>query len=156
MLIGACYMMLRSSYERVGGFSPFFRTWGKLEQDLSLRAWLIGLEIKCVTDAHVGHFNRSRHPYPVRWQDVEFNQAAIARTTFDEPLAQAFEELLQPLPSDVQTWLTKVDFRSYRQWIHSHRRMSDAEFLHRFLPDAPECLRRAANSEKRIAPSSDR
>jgi hypothetical protein len=37
MLIGASYMMLRSSYDKFGGFSPFFRTWGRLEQDLSLR-----------------------------------------------------------------------------------------------------------------------
>jgi hypothetical protein len=36
MMIGASYMMLRISHERIGGFSPFFRTWGKLEQDLSL------------------------------------------------------------------------------------------------------------------------
>lgn len=38
MLIGACYAMLRERYHRIGGFSPFFRSWGKLEQDLSLRA----------------------------------------------------------------------------------------------------------------------
>ncbi len=74
MLIGACYMMLRESYNRLGGVSPFFRTWGKMEQDLSLRAWIMGLGIKCVTGAHVGHFTRSKHPYTVPWADIEFNQ----------------------------------------------------------------------------------
>jgi glycosyltransferase involved in cell wall biosynthesis len=140
MMIGACYMMLRSSYDRFGGFSPFFRTWGKQEQDISLRAWLVGLEVKCVTDAHVGHYTRSKHPYPVTWQDVEFNQVVTVRTTFDEPVARTIEELLQPLPSDVQNWLTKVDLLGFRLWIQSHRCLSDAEFIRRFVPDAPQCL----------------
>jgi glycosyltransferase involved in cell wall biosynthesis len=43
MVIGACYMVLRQSYEKIGGFSPFFRIWGKLEQDICCRAWMRGL-----------------------------------------------------------------------------------------------------------------
>jgi hypothetical protein len=146
MLIGACYMMLRSSYDRLGGFSPFFRTWGKLEQDLSLRAWIVGLEVKCVTGAHVGHYTRSKFPYPVRWTDIEFNQVATVRTAFDAPVAQAVERLLQPLPAEVQTWLTLADFREWRRSIQSQRRISDGEFLRRFVPNAPECVMRAANT----------
>ena len=145
MLIGACYMMLRESYTRLGGFSPFFRTWGKLEQDLSLRAWLIGAGVRCVTSAHVGHFTRRRHPYPVGWADIEFNQVATVRTAFGEPVARAFEQLLQPLPSEVQAWLERVDFGAWRQWVQSQRRISDAEFLRRFLPNAPESLMLAAS-----------
>jgi GT2 family glycosyltransferase len=91
-------MMLRRTYKRIGGFSPFFGTWDELEQDLSLRARLMGLNVKCVTDAHVGHFTRSKHPYPVCWTNLEFNQVATVRTAFDEPVALAVEQLLHPLP----------------------------------------------------------
>lgn len=140
MLIGACYMMLRSSYERLGGYSPFFRTWGKLEQDLSARAWIVGLGVKCVTDARVGHFSRKQFPYPVRWEDIEFNQVATVRTVFEEPTARAFEELLQPLPKQVQTWLSETDFDEWRQSIQAYRSMSDHEFFRRFIPNAPERL----------------
>jgi GT2 family glycosyltransferase len=146
MLIGACYMMLRQSYDRLGGFSPFFRTWGRLEQDLSLRAWIVGLGVKCVSGAHVGHFTRAKFPYAVRWEDVEFNQVATARTVFEDSVARTFEELLQPLPAAVAGWLAQADFREWRQSVQSERRISDAEFFRRFLPDAPERLTLSASS----------
>jgi glycosyltransferase involved in cell wall biosynthesis len=148
MLIGACYMMLRESYDRLGGFSPFFRTWGMLEQDLSLRAWIVGLGVKCVSSAHVGHFTRSKFPYAVRWADVEFNQIATVRTVFEEPVARAVEGLLQPLPSDIQAWLAQAEFARWRQSVQSQRRIRDAELFRRFVPNAPECLQRAANGDQ--------
>jgi glycosyltransferase involved in cell wall biosynthesis len=144
MPIGACYMMLRESYDRIRGFSPFFRTWGKLEQDLSLRAWICGLGVKCVTDARVGHFSRAKFLYPVRWEDIEFNQVAIVRTVFEEPVAEAVEQVLRPLPSDVQTWLARTDFHEWRQAIQSKRRISDADFFRRFVPHLPESVMQAA------------
>ncbi|HZS56888.1 MAG TPA: glycosyltransferase [Bryobacteraceae bacterium] len=143
MLIGACYMMLRNSYERIGGFSPFFRTWGRLEQDLSLRAWITGLGVKCVPTAHVGHFSRAKFPYPVRWEDIEFNQLATVRTVFEESTARAFEQFLQPFPQQVHNWLAETDFYEWRESIQRVRRMSDSDFFQRFVPAAPECLRQA-------------
>ena len=140
MAIGACYMMLRESYEKLGGFSPFSRVWGKTEQDLSARAWITGLGVKCVTGAHVGHLSRTKFPYRVRWEDIEFNQVAMVRTVFQEPVARAIEQMLQPLPTDVQDWLSQVNFSQWRQLVQSHRQISDEEFFRRFVPDAPECL----------------
>lgn len=150
MCIGACYMVLRESYERLGGFSPFSRIWGKTEQDVSARAWITGLGVKCATGAQVGHLTKKKFPYPVRWEDIEFNQVLMARTVFQEPVAQAIEQFLQPLPDDVQSWLSQVDFREWRQSIQSRRQISDAEFFRRFVPDAPECLMReqAGKSER--------
>jgi glycosyltransferase involved in cell wall biosynthesis len=142
MVIGACYMALRRSYDKLGGFSPFFRTWGKSEQDMSTRAWITGLSVQCVTGARVGHLSRSKFPYPVRWRDIEFNQIAMARTVFQEPVARAIEQKFEPLPGDVQTWLAETDFQEWRQLIQSRRRISDAEFLRRFVPNAPEYLMR--------------
>src|SRR5262249_8377230 len=55
MVIGACYMMRRDGYERLGGCSPLFKVWGVDEQDLSARAWMAGVGVKCVTAAQVGH-----------------------------------------------------------------------------------------------------
>jgi len=149
MVIGACYMMLRESYERVGGFSPFFRVWGKADQDLSIRSWIAGLGVKCVTGARVGHLSRKKFPYPVRWEDIEFNQLAMIRTVFEEQSVAAIEEKLQPVPADVKTWLAHVDFSDFRNLIQSSRRLSDAEFFRRFVPDAPECLMRAESGAAR-------
>jgi glycosyltransferase involved in cell wall biosynthesis len=148
MVIGACYMMLRESYERLGGFSPFFRTWGKDEQDISARAWLAGLGVKCVTDAHVGHLTRSRFLYPVRWEEIEFNQLAMVRTVFEPDTAATLEELLKPIPKQTQEWLDETDFSAWRVVVQSTRKMSDAEFFSRFLPELPDAI----ESHRRKAP----
>jgi glycosyltransferase involved in cell wall biosynthesis len=146
MLIGACYAMLRKSYDQLGGFSPFLRTWGKLEQDLCLRAWIMGVGVKCVPGAHVGHFTRTKFPYPVRWADVEFNQVATVRSVFEMPVARAIEQMMRPLPAEVERWLDLVDFQNWQKWVQSRRSISDAEFLRRFVPGAPECLHLVAAS----------
>lgn len=146
MVIGACYMARRESYDHCGGFSPFFRIWGKSEQDLSARMWITGRGVKCVTGARVGHLSRPQFPYPVSWSDIEFNQAISFRTILDAPTLQAVEEILCPLPVDVERCLSQVDFREWRRWIQSRRQMSDCEFFRRFVPDAPESVRSGARA----------
>lgn len=141
MVIGACYMTLRESYEKFGGFSPFFRIWGMQEPDISLRAWITGVGTKCVTGAKVGHLSRSRFLYPVSWPDIEFNQIVMVRTVFDEPTAQAIERMLQPQSAQVQEWLAQADFRERRKQIQSRRKISDEDFLRRFVPMAWETYR---------------
>ena len=148
MVIGACYMMLRDSYERLGGFSPFLRTWGKDEQDLSARAWLAGLGVKCVAAAKVGHLSRPKFPYPVRFEDIEFNQLAVVRTVFEPETASALEELIKPVPPRVQEWLDQTDFSTWRGVVQAARRISDAEFFSRFLPELPVAM--AGASERGI------
>jgi glycosyltransferase involved in cell wall biosynthesis len=138
MALGACYMVLRESYEAAGGFSPHFRIWGKSEQDISARMWISGMGVKCVTGARAGHFSRSRFPYPVRWHDIEFNQAAMIRTTFEPRVSERMEELMSPLPDDVREFLAAVDFKPWRDAIQSRRKMADAEFFQRFVQNAPE------------------
>jgi glycosyltransferase involved in cell wall biosynthesis len=139
MLIGASYMMLRGSYERIGGFSPFFRTWGRLEQDLCLRAWIVGVGVKCVTDARVGHFSRKKFPYKVCWEDIEFNQLATVRTAFEESTSRQLERLMQP-PTQVKNWLDETDFNAWRESIQRRRVITDRELFERLVPDLPNWL----------------
>jgi polypeptide N-acetylgalactosaminyltransferase len=138
--IGACYMMLRSAYDAIGGFSPYFGIWGKAEEDISARAWILGKGVKCVTDAHVGHWSRPRLPYPVSWAGVELNQALIIRSIFGERVADAAERTLEPLPESARRGLAEIDLTGWRERIRAGRRMSDREFLDRFLPDAPSAV----------------
>jgi glycosyltransferase involved in cell wall biosynthesis len=140
MVMGACYMMLRRNYELCGGYSPFFRVWGKSEQDISARAWIAGFGVKCITSAHVGHLTRPQFPYPVKWADIEFNQMAMVRSVFEDSVSRAIEKLMQPLPAEVEVWLSQVDFGDWRRLIQACRKMRDAEFFERFVPSAPKGL----------------
>ena len=129
MVVGACYMTLRESYEHCGGFSPYFRIWGKSEQDVSARMWITGRGVKCVTGARVGHLSRPQFPYPVSWSDIEFNQAVLFRALLEQETLQAVDRVLGPVPEQVEEWLAQVDMRAWREGIQSRRAMSDLEFF---------------------------
>jgi len=140
MVIGGCYMMLRESYEEIGSFSPMFRIWGSSDMDLSIRSWMARKGVKCVTRASVGHLVKSRFQYPVRWEHVEFNKVVMIRTVFDDLTALKLEQIMEPLPAEVKTWLTEVDLNPWRTLVQSRREMSDQEFFRRFVPNVPESL----------------
>lgn len=137
VVIGACYMLLRTSHDRLHGPSPLLRVWGVDEQDMSARAWLAGLGVKCVTDARVGHLWRPRFPYPVQFEHLEFNQLAMVRTIFEEPTVRRLEAWFRPVPTTVQGWLDRTDLTSWRARVQSSRTIDDGEFFARFVPDAP-------------------
>jgi hypothetical protein len=154
MVIGACYMIRRDAYEQLGGFCPLFRVWGSDEQDISIRAWLAGLEVKCVTGAGVGHLNRAALSYPVTWDHSLFNEIVMIRTAFEEPVACLLEEFFAPLSDTVQSWLQAVDWRAWRSLVQSQRRMSDADFFRRYAPDAPLSFRHGVELKRGRTPAS--
>jgi glycosyltransferase involved in cell wall biosynthesis len=135
MVIGACYMLLRESYETLGGFSPLFRVWGADEQDLSARAWLAGLGVRCVVDARVGHFWRPAFPYPVFFEDLEFNQMAMVRSVFDDASVEMLQPSFHPVSPTVQQWLDAANVAAWRDTVQSARRVEDSDFFLRFLPE---------------------
>jgi glycosyltransferase involved in cell wall biosynthesis len=134
MAIGACYMVLRSTYATLGGFSPLFRVWGADEQDLSARAWLAGHGVRCVTNARVGHFWRPTFPYPVYFEHLEFNQLTLIRSVFDDTTATMLEASFHPIPRQVGRWLDAVDGAAWRAVVQRARRVEDRDFFLRFLP----------------------
>ncbi len=142
MIIGACYMLRRDSYERLGGFSPLFRVWGADEQDLSARAWIGGIGVKCVTRARVGHLWRPSFPYPVQFEHLEFNQLVMLRTVFEEATVGMLEEYFQPVPVQVQKWLDEARIAEWRTTVQACRQLSDADFFRRFSAAASLPFRR--------------
>jgi glycosyltransferase involved in cell wall biosynthesis len=135
LVIGACYMLRRSTYDALGGCSPLFRVWGADEQDLSARAWLAGFGVRCVTDAAVGHCSRPSFPYAVSYDDVEFNQLALTRTVFEESTVRALEPCYHPLPPHVAESIGEAGVNDWRSIVQSARRISDREFFARFVPE---------------------
>ena len=134
MIIGACYMILRDSYVKLGGFSPLLRIWGCDEQDLSARAWITGIGVKCVTGAKVGHLDRQQFPYTVQFEHLEFNQLTLIKTIFENQTVKLLEEFFNPLPIQVQEWLDKVDLSEWRNTVQSNRQITDKEFFRGFVP----------------------
>ncbi|GIG92099.1 hypothetical protein Pen02_70350 [Plantactinospora endophytica] len=150
MVLGACYMIRRTSYDLLGGFSPLFRVWGADEQDLSARAWLAGIGARCVADARVGHLSRKSFPYPVYYDHVEFNQLAFLRSVFDHRTVEALERSFEPLSDPVRSWLAEAGTGRWRAVVQRTRQLTDRELFARIMPGArlPVQHRRASPSDQ--------
>lgn len=129
MIIGACYLLAQPVYRRLGGFSPLFRTWGVDEQDLCLRAHLMGIPVRCVTNARVGHLSRSSFPYPVCFEHLEYNQLVMIRSVFEEATVARFEQHFALLPPVVAQWLEEIDIRNWRAEVQAQRVRTDQELF---------------------------
>ena len=154
MVIGACYMATRSTYERIGGICPLLRTYGGDEVDLSARAWLTGRGVRCVTPANVGHLDRSSFPYPVSFDDIEFNQIVTIRSLFEEGTASLLEAFLLPISDNVRQRLACTDIEGWRARVQKNRRMSDADFFRRIAPNVPIAFREAPRIRRGHLPSN--
>jgi len=129
MIIGACYMLSQEAYIKLGGFSSLFRTWGVDEQDLCLRAHLMGVPVRCVANARVGHLSRSSFPYQVCFEHLEFNQLVMIRSVFEEQTVARLERFFHPLPDAIHPWLAEIDVQGWRALIQSQRVRSDEEMF---------------------------
>lgn len=134
MVIGACYMISRRSYERLGGFCPLLGVWGLDEQDLSMRAWLAGLQVHCVTRAQVGHLSSIGRKEPWRMAPGQWvtNNLVVIRSNLEAETVKLYEPFHEPLLPEVADRLAQLDLDSWRDRVQSVRRMSDREFFGRF------------------------
>lgn len=147
MVIGACYMVRRDGYERLGGFCPHFRIWGIDEQDMSARAWIAGLRVRCATQARAGHLCRSQFPYTVEFDHLEFNQVVMIRSLFEPATCERIEEYFKPVPPRVAEWLAETDLHAWRQTVQRSRRLPDALFFSRFVQELLPCAAEHACSQ---------
>jgi GT2 family glycosyltransferase len=155
MMIGACYLMRREACEWLGGFSPHFRVWGVDEQDVSARAWMAGMRVRCAVYARVGHLSRTQFPYPVQFEHVEFNQLALIHTLFEPDTVRRLDAAFHPYPAAVRKWLDATEtvngLASWREMVQSRRAMTDAEFFARFVPELVELAARVDVAEASTA-----
>lgn len=140
--IGACYVMSRRSLEKLGGISPLLSTWGYDDIDLSIRSWITGLGVKCVRGARVGHLYRTAFPYPVHFDDLEFNQNTMLRSIFEEPTIHAMMKHLDPIPATVRDRIDLYadEIRHWREEVQSKRMISDKQFFRSCHPSMIDYL----------------
>ncbi len=130
MVLGACYGLEREAYEHLGGFSPHYRVWGMVEQDLSYRAWMSGFRVRCATRARVGHFYRRNRPEGTRVSafDARYNQALFGHCQHEESLFEALRPCIAPTPEQLSL-LESPEVSAWRERVQSCRVRSDRELL---------------------------
>jgi GT2 family glycosyltransferase len=82
MVPGCCIAMRREVFESIGGFDPGLRQWGSEDDELCLRLWTAGYEVRIVPDVAVAHLFRPSHPYQVDWSAILHNKMRVAFVHF--------------------------------------------------------------------------
>jgi GT2 family glycosyltransferase len=135
-LFGGCYVIPKNIWDFLAGINPNLSGWGYGEQDLSLRAWLCGFEVRRINGLCLPHrFQHGRPPKPglslmSRWHNG-FNGLVVAATVFEDGV---FEDLFAPYfkqvlaPEAVMRFEDSVDeVNSFRANVQASRVYSDAE-----------------------------
>ena len=134
ILPGGCQAFRREAFENVGGYDRGFKVWGHEDEEISLKMWLFGYSLYADPNFSVLHLFRSRHPYPVSIEHVNYNLLRMACSHFGgKRLASAlslvkdhtyFEKTLaEVLLSDV--WEKRRDYLF-------RRKRDDGWFMDRF------------------------
>jgi hypothetical protein len=125
-LLGACYFYPRAVWEALGGMNAFLYGWGYEEQDISMRAWIRGYEVRRINGLVVAHrFDRVPVGNKLGTWHESFNRLVCLATnleTFNEEQALA-----------VAAPEARARFLALRDHIYKYRNIMQAG---RKLPDS--------------------
>lgn len=83
LLIWACAAMRKSLFDESGGFDEGMIRWGSIDNEMSVRLWLEGYELRVVPGVRVAHLFRDTRPYPMTWSAALHNRLRLAFVHFD-------------------------------------------------------------------------
>jgi GT2 family glycosyltransferase len=78
ILPGCCLAMRRSVFLDAGGWDEGLLHRGNVDNELSIRLWLLGYKLLVTRDVAVGHLFRARSPYRTGWPEYLHNRLRLA------------------------------------------------------------------------------
>lgn len=88
-----CGMMSRAVFEASGGFDEGMTGMGSIDNEMSLRLWLLGYELWVVPSVVVAHLFRRTQPYPLTLSMQLHNRARLALVHLELPRLARFLRL---------------------------------------------------------------
>lgn len=89
-----CGGMRRDVFEATSGFDEGMIRWGMVDNEMSLRLWLEGYELRVVPQARVAHLFREEFPFKLQWSWFLHNTLRLAFLHFDvSRIERVVEEL---------------------------------------------------------------
>ena len=135
ILPGCCVAMRRDVLEATGGgWDPGLLQRGNVDNEFSVRLWLLGYELLVVPETLVRHRFRPKSPFPVGWPQYLHNRLRLAFVHFNP-------ERLALVVSSLRTYsgfgealalLADSDIAARRREISAKRVRSDDWFCERF------------------------
>ena len=135
ILPGCCLAMRRDVFERPGGgWDGGLHQRGNVDNEVSMRLWLLGYELRVVPEVVVRHRFRKSSPFPVGWPQYLHNRLRLAFVHFNpERLARVVSSLRRyPGFGEAMTLLMDGDVGARRREIISARSRDDDWYFDRF------------------------
>jgi glycosyltransferase involved in cell wall biosynthesis len=131
---GCCLAMRRNAFGATGGWDAGLLHRGGVDNELSLRLWLLGYETIVLPDVSVRHLFRSASPYPVGWPQYLHNRLRLAFAHLSPPrLAKVVRALHRhPAFGQAMALLVEGGISARRQEMLARRKRTDDEYFERF------------------------
>ncbi len=135
ILPGCCLAMRRDVFERPGGgWDSGLHQRGNVDNEVSIRLWLLGYELLVAPDVVIRHRFRKRSPFPVGWPQYLHNRLRLAFVHFNpERLGKVVSSLRRhPGFGEAMALLVEGDIGARRREIFSVRAHDDDWYFERF------------------------
>jgi len=135
ILPGCCLAMRRDVLERTGGgWDDGLLQRGNVDNEVSVRLWLLGYELLVVPEVVVRHRFRKRSPFPVGWPQYLHNRLRLAFVHFNPERLGRVVASLRSYPGfgEALTLLVDGDITARRREILSRRARNDDWYFDRF------------------------
>ncbi len=134
ILPGCSLMMRRATFDAVGGWDNGLLHRGGVDNEMSLRLWLLGYELMIAPQVVVPHLFRSSSPYPVGWPQYLHNRLRLAFAHLNAPrLAKVVKALhKEPAFGEAMALLVEGDISARRREMLARRARTDDWFFERF------------------------
>jgi glycosyltransferase involved in cell wall biosynthesis len=135
ILPGCCLAMRRDVFERAGGgWDNGLQQRGNVDNEVSVRLWLLGYELLIVPDVLVRHRFRKTSPFPVGWPQYLHNRLRLAFVHFGpERLARVVSSLRNyPGFGEAMALLVDGDAGARRRELFSLRVRDDDWYFDKF------------------------
>ena len=134
ILPGCSLMMRRTTFDAVGGWDGGLLHRGGVDNEMSVRLWLLGYELMVAPQVVVPHLFRNASPYPVGWPQYLHNRLRLAFVHLNAArLAKVVKALhKEPAFGEAMELLVSGDISARRRELLARRARSDDWFFERF------------------------
>jgi GT2 family glycosyltransferase len=134
ILPGCCLMMRRTAFDATGGWDGGLLHRGGVDNEMSVRLWLLGYELLIVPQVVVRHRFRETSPYPVGWPQYLHNRLRLAFAHFSAPRLAKAVRALQKYPAfgEAMELLVEGDISLRRREMLARRVRTDDWYFEKF------------------------
>jgi GT2 family glycosyltransferase len=134
ILPGCSLMMRRATFDAVGGWDNGLLHRGGVDNEMSVRLWLLGYDLLVAPQVVVQHLFRESSPYPVGWPQYLHNRLRLAFVHLNAArLGKVIKRLhKEPQFGEAMTLLLEGDVSARRRELLARRARTDDWFFKRF------------------------